>query len=468
MPREHFKSTFCSESLPLWLLACADRNLTIALISAHSDNTKKWLRFIKRTIEHNGFFRWIFPEIRRGEKWDETEITVTRDTNQAQASITALSLHGGMASQHFDYIIVDDPVNEQIARSDREMDNAVQFYVHLEEILKGKATSGFLLVGTPWGREDVLQKARDEVRAGRRTLWGVGVLGEFEASDNIADRPELTPDVVPGEFILPTEFAHDDMERVKAQSIEKWNMQYLCRPYDEGRNGFDLSLIGRFSYFPDGKLMCECHKTHDHTLWKGSTVMVGDPAYTKDKSNCESSLIIGHLQPCGCRFLLDEWGGFVDPKGYLSQVALMSREWQEWLGAVGLESEALQITLKQWLEDMQGRGEIPLTIRILEEIKPKNRSKDARIAAQIPPVANGLWHRLPKMKFLEGQNNLMHQLYQWPYSRKRDRADAFSYFEDAWNEAPVPAEVMAEITPAFDINEDLEREGIQLISAMED
>ena len=49
MPREHFKSTVCSESFPLWLLACVDRNMTIALISSDSDNTKKWLRRIKVT-----------------------------------------------------------------------------------------------------------------------------------------------------------------------------------------------------------------------------------------------------------------------------------------------------------------------------------------------------------------------------------------------------------------------------------
>lgn len=465
MPREHFKSTFCSEAFPLWLLACCDRNLTIALVSAHSDNTKKWLRFIKQTIEYNEAFRWVFPDIRRGDKWDETEITVTRDTNQAQASITALSLHGGLASQHFDYIIVDDPVNEQIARSDREMDSAVNFYIHLEEILKGKKTSGFLLVGTPWGREDVLQKARDEVRAGRATLWGVGVLGAFEVSDNVANRPELIPEITEGEFILPEEFGPEDMERVKNQSHEKWNMQYLCRPFDAGRNGFQIDLIRDFAKYPDGRLLCECHPSHDHRMHKGSTVLVGDPAYTKDKENCESSIVVATLQPCGCRFLLDEWGGHIDPKGYLEQVAFMAYQHEEWLQAVGIESEALQFTLLQWLREMQADGQLPLHLRLLEEIKPKNRSKDARIAGQITPVANGYWHKRPTNLLIEGQNNLLHQMYQWPYSRKRDRVDAFSYFEDAWAEAPCPADFEREVAPTFDFNEELEAEGLALIAA---
>lgn len=470
MPREHFKSTFCSESLPLWLLACVDRNLTIALVSAHSDNTKKWLRFIKTVIEYNPLFRWVFPDIRRGDKWDETEITVTRDTNQAQASITALSLHGGLASQHFDYIIVDDPVNEQIARSDREMDSAVNYYVHLEEVLKGKKTSAFLLVGTPWGREDVLQKAKDEVRAARATFWKVGVLGEFEVSDNLADRPELRPEVTDGEFILPEEFGPEDRERVKNQSREKWAMQYLCKPFAEDQNGFKLGLIRDFALHPDGRLKCQCHRTHDHRMHRGSTVLVGDPAYSKDKleMNCESAILVGNLQPCGCRFLLDEWGDFTDPKGYLERVGYMVAQWQEWLGAVGLESEALQFALLQWLKEMQAHGKLPLSVAILEEIKPKNRSKDSRIAGQITPVANGYWHKLPTNTFIEGQNNLLQQLHQWPYSRKRDRADAFSYFEDAWAEFPVPPERPEAAMPSFDLNDALEDEGLRLIAAHED
>lgn len=456
MPREHFKSTFCSESLPTWLLSAVDRNLTIALISAHSDNTKKWLRFIKHTIDHNEMFRWLFPEIRRGSKWDETEIIVTRDSNDAQASVTALSLQGGLASQHFDYIIIDDPVNEQTAASDKEMAKAVEFYIHLEEILRGKGTSGMLLVGTPWGREDVLQKAMDEVRAGRATFWSCGVLGEFQTT--VENRLELVPRVTEGEFILPTEFGSEDMARVKNQDASgaKWAMQYLLKPFLSEANGFNLDLIREFQYWPDGQIRCECHPTHKHHLADGSTVLLGDPAYTKDKEQCESSLLVVNKQPCDCRFILDEWGSYVNPTQYLDRIQFMSDQWKHWLGGIGLESEALQVTLLEWLREKKAQGKIPLSIRILEEIKPKNRNKDGRIAKQIPAVSAGRWHRLPTNIHIEGQNNLLNQLHQWPYSRKRDRADAFAYCDDAWAECPVP--VPQEHAAQTNVNEEIESE----------
>jgi hypothetical protein len=52
------------------------------------------------------------------------------------------------------------------------------------------------------------------------------------------------------------------------------------------------------------------------------------------------------------------------------------------------------------------------------------------------------------MRLVEGVNSLVHQLYQWPYSRKRDRADGFSYFEEAWEEYfPVAVENEATVEP---------------------
>ena len=465
LPREHFKSTFFSEALPIWYLACVDRNLTIALISAHSDNTKKWLRRIKQVIETEEYFKWLFPDITRGDKWDETEIIINRDSNDAQASVTALSLQGGLASQHFDIILVDDPVNEQTAASDKEMAKAVEFYIHLEEILRGKQTSVLGLIGTPWGREDVLQKAMDEVRAGRATFWSCGVLGEFNCSPDIVGRKELHPDVKDGEFILPTEFGPADMERVKNQDASgaKWNMQYMLKPYADKANGFDLKLIRDFAYWPDGKLVCDCHPTHKHHLASGSTVLLGDPAYTKDKENCESSLLVVNKQPCECRFLLEEWGAYTDPSGYLREILAVAYRWKHWLNGIGLESEALQVTLLQWLTEKKERGELALSVRILEDIKPKNRNKDGRISKQVEPVANGLWHKLPSNTHVEGRNNLLNQMFQWPYSRKRDRVDAFAYADDAWAECP-PPERKEPAVAATNVNDDIEADDIALIT----
>lgn len=462
MPREHFKSTVCSESFPLWLLATVDRNMTIAMVSAVDKNPKKWLRKIKETIEHNDRFKWLYPEIRKGHKWDEEEIVITRDRGtgaEVQASVTAYSIRSGLASQHHDYIICDDLVNEQTAGSAVEMARAVELYQSLEEILKGWHDSrGFLVVGTPWGREDVLHEALKEEARGMRYKWGIGALGEFELSESLyKDYPEMVPKVQVGKPILPTECNEEKLEHIKAQSLDKYYLNYLCKPFDEGRNGFDLSLVGDFAEFPDGRLSCECHPNHYHHLEQGTTTAVSDPAYTKEKSEdrCESSILIANMQPCGCRFLMHDWGGQVAPTEYLQQAALIATEHKTWLKYWGIEDEALQVTLRMWLEDKQRSGIFPLGIRIFG-LKSKSRQKDSRIQKAQPAVNNRMWHKRPNMHRSAMVNSLLQQLYQWPYSRKRDRADAFAYFEDAWTEYP-PAGPLPDGAESPDVQSNLRR-----------
>jgi len=438
MPREHFKSVVVSVAYPLWLLACVDRNLTIALISAHNNNTKKWLRQIGSIIKYNGLFRFAFPEIRPGQKWDIEEIIVTRDQNlsgDAQASITAYSMNSGLASQHHNVIIVDDPVNEQIAASDTEMAGAVDRYIHLEEILRGWKKSIFVVNGTPWGREDVLAEALKEERRGFRQKWGLGVLGDFEISDELKDYPELFPKVTPGKPIMPKECDEDKLEHIKQQDREKYFFQYLCKPYDSGRNGFDLDLIRDFALYPDGRIVCQCHPTHNHHLSRGTTTVVSDPAYTKNKENCETSILLGNKQPCDCRFLLHEYGDHIHPNEYIKQACYLAQEWQTWLKYWGVEAEALQLTLKQWLEEVQSDGRFPIGIEIFP-LESKNRAKNSRIANAQTPVNNGLWHKRPTMHCITGHNSTLLQLFEWPYTRKRDRGDAFAYFEDAFELFP--------------------------------
>ncbi len=441
LPREHFKSTCASKGLPLWLLACVDRNMTIALVSANQIQTNKWLRFIKEQVEYNGVFRALFPEIRPGAKWDQSEIIVTRDVgadSQTQASITALSIGSGLAGQHFDYLICDDLVNEQTAQSAIEMEKAIDLYHALEDVLQGWDSSrGFQVIGTPWGREDVLYEALKEEQSGHRMKWGCGALGKFEISKAWADRPELIPKVTEGEPILPTECGWDKLNFIKGRNREQHQLQYLCDPYMEGANGFNLELFRPFAALPDGSLQCSCpeHTRHRfHHLRFCSVVAVSDPAYTKEKRGCESATQIGALAPCGCRFLLHEEGKHMQPLEFVENACDLANKWKTWLRAFCPEDEALQSALKQWIDERQGLGKFPINVTIWG-VKSKNRTKDSRIENAIPAVNTGLWHRKPDMaRRLGDQPNLLGQLFQWPFSRKRDRADCFAYFEDAWAE----------------------------------
>jgi hypothetical protein len=435
MPREHFKSTIISIGLPLWLL-CHNRNQTIAILSANEKNPKKWIKQLRVIIRYNSFFRWLFPEIRPGEKWDQEEIEITRDvafSGEAQASITAASILSGQASQHYDHVIFDDPVNEKIAISESLMEEVRNRYDHVESLLKGWEGSTFTLVGTPWGRGDVLEHAMEtDVKAGHRLYWGIGALGDFEISPELAGDPRFTPSVQDGVPIFPEECPMEKLEYLKLKNVEQYYLQYLCKPYDAGRNGFDLELIRNFVYLSDGELKCDCHEKHKHRIQDGSVILTCDPAASEAMRACRSAIVVMCLLPCGCRFILDEWADRVDPAITVDKIVELTQKWRPFIKHVGVEAIGLQKALNSWLETLKQEGKFPGDVTI-HELKPENRQKDARISSQIMPVRNGLWHKRPFNYKKDSAQNLLWELEKWPYGKSRDIIDAgFGYCEDIW------------------------------------
>ena len=126
---------------------------------------------------------------------------------QRRRPITASSIQSGQASQHYNHIILDDPINEKTAQSETMVATALELYVYLESLLTDWATSTFTVVGTPYGRGDVIEFAMEnEVKQGERLFWRIGARGEFDMSQSLKDSPmakSLTPVYTEGEPIFP-------------------------------------------------------------------------------------------------------------------------------------------------------------------------------------------------------------------------------------------------------------------------
>ena len=211
----------------------------------------------------------------------------------------------------------------------------------------------------------------------------------------------------------------------------------MCKPHDTGLNGFDLDLIRDFTLkLDDGAIKCDCHPKHPHNLSNLRVILLADPAASEKKTACESAICVAGLAPCGCRFVLEEWGDRVAPDKFVDKFAEICRRWTPWLRQAGIETVSFQLALKSWLEQMQNDGDVPTSVTLID-LKPAGREKDTRIKSQIAPVSNGLWHKRPDMRQKEG--SLLDQIYKWPYGKYRDRIDAlFGYCDDVWfsNDAP--------------------------------
>ena len=476
MPRGHFKSSIVSVGYPLWLLI-HDPNTAIALISSAEKNTQKWLFDIKQTIEHNLFFQWAFGEIQKGNKWDANQLTIKRDRDfgiNVQASITAYTLKGGLASAHHPHLILDDPLNEQTAFSERERERAIELYVHLESIISKYSESMFTVVGTPWPGYDVIQHAMEhEVAHGERLFWGIGALGGFDCSEILKEsHPEVIPQVeerIKRDGVIFSEVCPmQKLEKIKRQDLNQWYFQYLCSRPEEDDNGFETSLIRDFSLSPAGEIQCGCHPDHSHDLSRLVLCAICDPALSVAGDACESAIVVVGRDPsCGCRFILEEWGGRIHTSELIEKMCEVAQRWKLHLRRFAIEDVHFQSVFKSWLFELQATGRFPLGVE-LYGVKPKRRDKDLRIAGQQTYVAEGYWHKRPPM--MTQPENLLWQIEKWPNQpKKRDRVDAWAYCDDAWEGlSPIRKVTDRENNPLAARNKQLARRQLrQLAEAQE-
>ena len=343
----------------------------------------------------------------------------------------------------------------------------MELFEYLEDIGKEIEKTLFYNTGTPWGVDDVLAQAKKQEQAGNRLMWGIGALGSFTISESLKHRVDLTPKVVEGQPILPSACGWTKLNKVKKENRVRFIRQYLCDPFADEANGFNLKKIKEFSEYPDGRLECRCHPDHTHHLSQAAVVAVSDPAYTEDKANCESAILVAAKFPCNCRFLMYEWGDQVHTLDYEEKACDIAMKHKLWLQRFGIESVNFQLALGNNLKYRKSKGEFPLNVELPEKgspalLMPKKRDKDARISSQISPVNSGYWHFRPTMSQNHNTEkpNLMEQIYRWPFSRKRDRIDAFGYFDDC-----LEGLSGATYTPEdeIDLNEEMQQEDINLL-----
>lgn len=126
VPPRHAKSTIFSVWVPLWLV-CIDRNVQILLISETKEFAKGWATEIAGQMELNYDLVTVFGAFEPDQKGDfpwrpnAGELIVrgrTRHAKGAQLTIQSRGMEQQVLGMEADYVIADDPTNQEIAASD--------------------------------------------------------------------------------------------------------------------------------------------------------------------------------------------------------------------------------------------------------------------------------------------------------------------------------------------------------------
>jgi predicted phage terminase large subunit-like protein len=126
-PRGFGKSSSCTILYILWRVA-ADPNLRVAIIGNTSSQAEALLSEVKQLAQSEPFSE-VFPEIKAGERWTNSDVTFSTKTSVTkEANITALGAEGAIISRHFDLIIGDDLVNQENSRTDLQRKKLETFF----------------------------------------------------------------------------------------------------------------------------------------------------------------------------------------------------------------------------------------------------------------------------------------------------------------------------------------------------
>jgi hypothetical protein len=113
---ESGKSQQMSIGRTLWLLGRNPR-LRIAILAAAERQVKKIIASIRRHIEGNHVLHRIFPNLKRGDLWTDSAISIMRPGNIKDPSVQAVSPGGAFQGARVNVLLIDDVLVEENTRT---------------------------------------------------------------------------------------------------------------------------------------------------------------------------------------------------------------------------------------------------------------------------------------------------------------------------------------------------------------
>jgi len=152
----HFGSGKSSSfAIPLiaWTIGCRPE-IRIKVICNDDSSAKKRVAAVKKIIE-SPMYRAVFPDIERGEKWNDHELFVQRRGNAIDPTVHARGVLTDGIGGRADLEVYDD-VTDQKKSLEKGVRDKVTQIVEQTWLSRLEPDGKVLVIGTPWHQADVL------------------------------------------------------------------------------------------------------------------------------------------------------------------------------------------------------------------------------------------------------------------------------------------------------------------------
>lgn len=405
IPRDCYKSTLFSKSMPLWILIqddfCGLPGLEhrILLCSFSSVNAQKQILSLQQQIERNETLRWVYPEIipdLAQTTWTRTNLLFPRQGMYGEDTIEAAGVDTHIVSRHYTIQIKDDLEDKQSMEQPTVRERVKTFYRSAEALFVDEQTAYDLLVGTRWGVDDVyndiMENESEYYEFLTRPLHWTRSELEYDHAEALEsnkkpiynmDPDTFAPDAGKQYFFFPELFPEDSCKRVRAkQGSFMYSMLYLNNPKDPSLAEFKSDDIVRFTFTSDGDIVFR-NQAGERELVLFDTlkrVLFWDPAMSqKDpKRNSRNAMVAAGMDPKKRIFILDTFAQHGNAGYMVKKFIGMHQRWQ--CHKAGIEdvnfSRLLKFPLNAAMRDLEYSFHV-------EELTPIG-DKDHRIRTLIP------------------------------------------------------------------------------------
>lgn len=245
LPPEFGKSALARSEAELWLgmeTARAFETPRHTVPSAHyimntAMQSEKNIMDIEETIEHNKRFKELFPMVRPDKRrgWTKDHFFLDRPRSRPDPSLLGCGMFGPIQGSRVGFQVVDDPTDQQDARSDGLLDAQSSW-------LAGTAATRVLKNGirryrfTRWSEKDTFSRLSKVQGMLVRVMPALGFWQEH---------PEFG---VTEKVLWPGLFPESRLESIRQELIDMgqaylWQLQYLCNPTAASGDMFRRSWI---------------------------------------------------------------------------------------------------------------------------------------------------------------------------------------------------------------------------------
>jgi hypothetical protein len=459
MPRDHFKSTICSESLPIWRVlpfGDSDRNNFLKLgysdvfidwlsrahrsdarnllVSENITNSAKLGKRISFHYESNSVFRYLFPEVipTTKETWSNfslhqrVPVSAGSTGGHGEGTFDFLGVGGALQSRHYNGIIIeDDLVGRKAIESVSIMEKTREYHQLVAGAFENEFSnieeSDELVVGNRWDYSDLnswIQENEPWFKfTNHSALGGCCVL-----------HPEGRP-------IFPEEFSVEKLDKLKRRlGSYLFSCQYLNNPCAPENADFDPADLMYYSLFKDkDDRWIIHHEVVDGVVRKDIPVshlnlcLVTDPNHSGNSGDgrCRHAICVVGMNSDGNFYLIDCWARGCNYDTYYGEIYKHADKWG--IRKIGVESVAAQkyiIHHIEYVNRLEGRTLkiVPLNGEVDGPDGEITRKKEWRIRNTLSPIFES------RRFFVQrSQNEFYSEYTTFPKGRYKDIIDALAY-----------------------------------------